>query len=304
MVRSIEGLEGVEIVRPGYGIEYDYVDPIQLKPSLECKSIKGLFLAGQINGTSGYEEAAGQGLMASINAVQYVRGEAPVVLGRDQAYIGVMIDDLVTKGTKEPYRMFTSRAEYRLLLREDNADLRLRELGHQIGLVSDPIYERFEQKRAAIDELLTLLSEARLNPKPEVKQTIESLGLGSINQPVTLKDLLKRPGAELQDIAQLDSRVSSFNREAGQQATILAKYDGYIRRQMEQVERAKHLEGAKIPEGLDYGVIPGLSNEVKEKLSRTRPISLGQASRISGITPAAVTIVQIYLKKWEQDARQ
>jgi tRNA uridine 5-carboxymethylaminomethyl modification enzyme len=156
----------------------------------------------------------------------------------------------------------------------------------------------------AIDELLTLLSGARLNPKPEVKQTIESLGLGSINQPVTLKDLLKRPGAELQDIAQLDSRVSSFNREAGQQATILAKYDGYIRRQMEQVERAKHLEGAKIPEGLDYGVIPGLSNEVKEKLSRTRPISLGQASRISGITPAAVTIVQIYLKKWEQDARQ
>ena len=304
MVRSIEGLEEAEIVRPGYGIEYDYVDPIQLKPSLECKSIKGLFLAGQINGTSGYEEAAGQGLMASINAVRHVRGEAPVVLGRDQAYIGVMIDDLVTKGTKEPYRMFTSRAEYRLLLREDNADLRLRELGYRIGLVSDSIYEKFQQKRSAIDQLLTLLSEARLKPKPEVKQTIENLGLGTINQPVTLKDLLKRPGAQLEDIARLDSRILSFNSEAGEQANILVKYDGYIRRQMEQVERAKHLEGARIPEGLDYSVIPGLSNEVKEKLSRTRPVSLGQASRISGITPAAVTIVQIYLKKWEQNARQ
>jgi tRNA uridine 5-carboxymethylaminomethyl modification enzyme len=304
MVRSIEGLEDAEIVRPGYGIEYDYVDPIQLKPSLECRSIKGLFLAGQINGTSGYEEAAGQGLMASINAVRCVRGEAPVILGRDQAYIGVMIDDLVTKGTKEPYRMFTSRAEYRLLLREDNADLRLRELGHQIGLVSDSIYESFEQKRTDIDQLLALLSETRLNPKPEVKQIVENLGLGTINQPVTLKDLLKRPGTVLKDIAQLDSRVASFNSEAGEQATILVKYDGYIRRQKEQIERAKHLEGAKIPEGLDYGVIPGLSNEVKEKLTKTRPVSLGQASRISGITPAAVTIVQIYLKKWEQDARQ
>jgi tRNA uridine 5-carboxymethylaminomethyl modification enzyme len=304
MVRSIEGLEAVEIVRPGYGIEYDYVDPIQLKPSLECKSIKGLFLAGQINGTSGYEEAAGQGLMASINAVRYVRGEAPVVLGRNQAYIGVMIDDLVTKGTKEPYRMFTSRAEYRLLLREDNADLRLRKLGHEIGLVSDLLYARFEQKRTAVDQLLTLLSESRLNPKPDVKQTIEDLGLGSINQPVTLKDLLKRPGAELKDIARLDSRISAFDREAREQATILVKYDGYIRRQMEQVERARHLEGANIPEGLDYSVIPGLSNEVKEKLIKTRPVSLGQASRISGVTPAAVTIVQIYLKKWEQDARR
>jgi tRNA uridine 5-carboxymethylaminomethyl modification enzyme len=242
--------------------------------------------------------------MASINAVRYVRGEAPVVLGRDQAYIGVMIDDLVTKGTKEPYRMFTSRAEYRLLLREDNADLRLRELGHQIGLVSNGTYEKFERKRTAVDQLLTLLSEARLNPKPDVKQTVENLGLGTINQPVTLKDLLKRPGAGLKDIAQLDSRVSSFNSEAGDQATILVKYDGYIRRQMEQIERARHLERAMIPEGLDYEVIPGLSNEVKEKLTRTRPISLGQASRISGITPAAVTIVQIYLKKWEQDARK
>jgi tRNA uridine 5-carboxymethylaminomethyl modification enzyme len=302
MLRSIEGLEQVEIVRPGYAIEYDYVDPVQIKPSLECKAIGGLFLAGQINGTSGYEEAAGQGIMAGINAACHVKGDPPIILGRDQAYIGVMIDDLVTKGTQEPYRMFTSRAEYRLLLREDNADLRLRELGHQIGLVSDAVYQKFEQKRKSVDELLALLSETRLNPKPEVKQTLRTLGLGAINQPVTLKDLLKRPETELEDIAQLDSRILSFDSEVAEQVTILAKYDGYMRRQVEQVERVKHLEGKTIPEGLDYQTIPGLSNEVKEKLSKIRPISLGQASRISGITPAAVTIIQIYLKKWEQDA--
>ena len=297
MLRSIEGLEQVEIVRPGYAIEYDYVNPVQIQPSLECKAIRGLFLAGQINGTSGYEEAAGQGIMAGINAVQRVREEPPIVINREQAYIGVMIDDLVTKGTQEPYRMFTSRAEYRLLLREDNADLRLRELGHQIGLVSDALYEKFKQKREGIERLLALLSDIRLNPQPDVIHTLEDLGLGSINQPVTLKDLLKRPGAEFEDIAKVDSRILSFDNEVAEQTTILVKYDGYIRRQMEQVERVKHLEGTRIPEGFDYQDIPGLSNEVKEKLSRIRPISLGQASRISGITPAAVSILQIYLKK-------
>jgi len=231
--------------------------------------------------------------MAGINAVRHVRGEPPIILRRAQAYIGVMIDDLVTKGTQDPYRMFTSRAEYRLLLREDNADLRLRELGHQIGLVSDALYEKFKEKRKAIDRLLAILSDVRLNPKPDVNRTLEGLGLGSINQPATLKDLLKRPGARLEDIANLDSRVLSCDKEVAEQAAILVKYDGYIRRQMAQVERVKHLEGTRIPEDFDY--------QAKEKLSKIRPISLGQASRISGITPAAVSIIQIYLKKWEKN---
>lgn len=298
MLRSIEGLAHVEIVRPGYAIEYDYVDPVQLKPSLECKTIRGLFLAGQINGTSGYEEAAGQGIMAGINGVRYVIGEPPVILGRDQAYIGVMIDDLVTKGTQDPYRMFTSRAEYRLLLREDNADLRLRELGHEIGLVSDELYEKFEQKRDAIEGLLALLSDVRLNPKPEVNRTLEGLGLGQINQPARLTDLLKRPGIELKALANFDGRILSFDREVTEQASILIKYDGYIKRQMEQVERSKHREDKKIPDDFDYQAIPGLSNEVKEKLARIRPISLGQASRVSGITPVAISIIQVYLKRF------
>ena len=298
MLRSIEGLAHVEIVRPGYAIEYDYVDPVQLKPSLECKTIRGLFLAGQINGTSGYEEAAGQGIMAGINGVRYVIGEPPVILGRDQAYIGVMIDDLVTKGTQDPYRMFTSRAEYRLLLREDNADLRLRELGHEIGLVSDELYEKFEQKRDAIERLLALLSNVRLNPKPEVNRTLEGLGLGQINQPARLTDLLKRPGIELKALANFDGRILSFDREVTEQASILIKYDGYTKRQMEQVERSKHREDTKIPDDFDYQDIPGLSNEVKEKLARIRPISLGQASRVSGITPAAISIIQVYLKRF------
>ena len=193
--------------------------------------------------------------------------------------------------------MFTSRAEYRLLLREDNADLRLRPLGHEIGLVSDAVYETFKEKRAAIERLLALLSDNRLTPRPDVNQTLQGLGLGSINQPATLMDLLKRPGAAFEDIAKLDSRILDFDKEVTEQATILVKYNGYIHRQQEQVARAKQLEGTKIPEDFDYQAIPGLSNEVKEKLSRVRPISLGQTSRISGITPAAVSIVQIYLKK-------
>jgi tRNA uridine 5-carboxymethylaminomethyl modification enzyme len=200
--------------------------------------------------------------------------------------------------------MFTSRAEYRLLLREDNADLRLRELGHQVGLVSDGLYEKCRRKRLAIEGLLALLSDVRLNPRPDVNRTLEQLGLPPIHQPATLMDLLKRPGTELKDLADLDGRLLSFAEDVAEQATILVKYDGYIRRQMEQVERGRNSEATKIPDAFDYQRIPGLSNEVKEKLSRIRPFSVGQASRISGITPAAISIIQIYLKKWGQRGTQ
>jgi len=209
----------------------------------------------------------------------------------------VMIDDLVTKGTKEPYRMFTSRAEYRLLLREDNADLRLRKLGHEIGLIDNGLFERFTKKRSAIDELLSFLFNVRLNPRPEVNRSLEELGLGAIGQPVSFADYLKRPEVSIEKLAVMDERISAYGNAAMEQASINIKYDGYVRRQTDQVVRSKQLEGTKIPEAFDYRSIPGLSNEVKEKLSTVRPVSLGQASRISGITPAAVAIVHVYLKR-------
>ncbi|MEN8140821.1 MAG: tRNA uridine-5-carboxymethylaminomethyl(34) synthesis enzyme MnmG [Thermodesulfobacteriota bacterium] len=297
MLRSIKGLEEVKVIRPGYAIEYDYVEPTQLKSSLETKKIKGLFLAGQINGTSGYEEAAAQGLMAGINAVHYCREEKPLILDRSQAYIGVLIDDLITLGTKEPYRLFTSRAEYRLLLREDNADLRLTEIGHDIGLVDGKSFQRFRVKKEAINQALGLLSESKLKPTPANNQRLAEHDLAPLKQMVSLAELLRRPEVTMTNLAQVSGQEIAIDPAVAVEVQLAVKYEGYIKRQEEQVARYKKLEDVALPLDLDYHALDGLSNEAKEKLSAIQPRSLGQASRISGITPAAISVLQIFLKK-------
>jgi len=294
--RSIDGLEKVEIMRPAYAIEYDYADPVQLRATLETIKIKNLYHAGQINGTSGYEEAAGQGLMAGINASLRVKGQEQLVLARNEAYIGVMIDDLVTLGTKEPYRMFTSRAEYRLLLREDNADLRLRELGHRIGLVSDDDYQHFVSKRAAIEEQLEKLQKTKLLPSEAAPEFMADFALGGLQNALTYEQLLKRPDVTYADLARLDPVLDEVAQAVKEQVEIQVKYKGYIDRQMEQVKRMAKMEGARIPVDFNYAAIAGLTAEVREKLIRLQPATLGQASRIPGMTPAAVAILSIAIK--------
>jgi tRNA uridine 5-carboxymethylaminomethyl modification enzyme len=294
-LRTMKGLERVEIMRPGYAIEYDYVDPIQLNPALETKLLRGLYHAGQINGTSGYEEAAGQGLLAGINAALQVKGREPVVIGRDQGYLGVLVDDLVNLGAREPYRMFTSRAEYRLLLREDNADQRLSPLGREIGLLTDARWERFSAKLAALERGHVCLQRVRISPGN--REALSRLGLQDLKNGASLEDLLRRPEIGIDDLSFLDPELAGLSEEVRVELETEVKYAGYIRRQREQVERFKRLESLVIPRSFDYEAVNGLSAEVLEKLMKVAPRTLGQAGRIPGVTPAAIAILTVFLRR-------
>ncbi len=300
MVHSIKGLENAEIMRFAYAVEYDFAPATQLYPTLETKRVENLYFAGQLNGTTGYEEAAAQGLMAGINAALKVRAEEPLILDRSQAYIGVLIDDLVTKDIREPYRMFTSRAEYRLELREDNADLRLTEIGRQLNLIEDDTYERFQIKRKLVEAEMNRLEQTRLKPSADTQILLKSVGISEIGQPTSLAELLKRPEIHYEQIKQLAPNSQLLPETVEEQVEIQIKYEGYIDRQTTQIQQFKKMEHFRIPDDFDYAAVHSLKTEACEQLAKIRPISVGQASRIPGVSPADISILMVWVEQYKR----